>query len=97
MPGDILHKQEDYPIKKVAGQHSCVQFGAQSVASVWYMTVISPSSAVKCPHFHRAPLAVATTLRRAPMILNSLKVAVVVPVDCFQGEGKIGHDLFLDG
>ena len=37
------------------------------------------------------------TLARAPLLFQGLKLVVLVPVDGFQGVGKVGHHLFLDG
>ena len=36
-------------------------------------------------------------LARSPLLFKRLKLAVLVAVDGFEGESKVGHDLFLDG
>ena len=36
-------------------------------------------------------------LTRSPLLFKRLKLTVLVAVDGFEGEGKVGHDLFLDG
>lgn len=60
------------------------------------MYSVSPPSAVEGPHFDRCG-TVHATLARAPLLFQGLELVVLVPVDGFQGVGKVGHDLFLDG